>query len=524
MKTPSRFVRGLILALLAVPFTRAAETAASGQAPIKPYDAAQQQRMQWFTEARLGLFIHWGLYSIPAGQWPGRESTRRGEWIMQEEKIPSAEYEKLASQFNPVKFDAKAWVAVAQAAGFKYLVVTTKHHEGFCLFPSKLTTYDIADATPFKRDPIKELAAACHEAGIVFCVYYSVADWHHPEFPAQYSQRGFHGAPNPNADIAKYADYMRGQVRELLTNYGPIGILWFDAGGALRVPNRGELIKGDELAKMIHALQPGCLINNRAGVEADYGTPEQRIPGGKTVEPFEVCMTLNRKWGYNRFDHEWKPAPLVVRNIADIVSKGGNYLINVGPTAEGEIPAEDVAILKQVGEWTHTNAEAIYGAGPTPFGDELGAEDPAQRDKEGKPLWVSREQWRCTTRPGKLFFTLLEWPGNGGSFKLPAFPNKIKRAYFLSDPSHDLNLLLGPGRGSATAASKARILTLNPNGIDLRNGSPSPAPASPTDLGLVKLPEKPPAGLAPVLCVEIEGSVQPQQPGAKLDSKKDTGS
>src|SRR3954471_8826279 len=347
MKTPARFVFVSLFALVMAFPAGAAQTAPSGQAPVKPYDAEQQQRLKWFTEARLGMFIHWGLYSIPAGQWPGRASTRRGEWIMQEENLPSAEYEKLAAQFNPVKFDAKAWVEVAKAAGFKYLVVTTKHHDGFCLFPSALTTWDIADASPFKRDPIKELSEACKEAGIVFCVYYSVADWHHPEFPAQYSQHGFHGSPNANADIAKYADYMREQVRELLTNYGPIGIVWFDGGGALRVPNRSELIKGDELVQMIHDVQPNCLINNRGGVPADYGTPEQRIPGGKTVEPFEVCMTLNRKWGYNRFDDEWKQPPLVVRNIADIVSKGGNYLINVGPTGEGEIPAEDVRILKE---------------------------------------------------------------------------------------------------------------------------------------------------------------------------------
>ncbi len=465
MKSLPRVLRFSLATLLAgASFALAAETAANGQAPIKPYDAVQQQRLKWFTEARLGLFIHWGLYSIPAGQWPGRENTKRGEWIMQEESIPSAEYEKLAAQFNPTKFDAKAWVQLAKDAGFKYLVITTKHHEGFCLFPS-------------------ELADECHRQGIVFCVYYSVADWHHPDFPAQYSQRGFHGAPNPHADIAKYADYMRGQVRELLTNYGDVGIVWFDAGGALRVPNRGELIKGDELVAMIHQLQPKTLINNRAGVEADYGTPEQRIPGGRTVEPFEVCMTLNRKWGYNRFDHEWKPPAKVVRNIADIVSKGGNYLINVGPTGEGEIPAEDQRILREVGAWTHANAEAIYGAGPTPFGDELGYEDKAKTDKEGKPLWVDRDEWRCTTKPGKLFFTLLQWPG--AEFALPKFPNRIAKAYLLADPAH-----------TALAVQDGKVV----------------------------LPATAPAGLAPVLCVEIEGEMKYQGASTKLDTKKDTGS
>jgi alpha-L-fucosidase len=479
-------VRLFAVLLACIGSLRAAENAAAGQAPVKPYDAVQQQRLKWFTEARLGMFIHWGLYSIPAGQWPGRENNRRGEWIMQEESIPSAEYEKLAAQFNPTKFDAKAWVAVAKAAGFKYLVITTKHHEGFCLFPSKYTTYDIADATPFKRDPIKELADACHEAGIVFCVYYSVADWHHPDFPAKYSQRGFHGNPNPNADIAKYADYMRNQVHELLTNYGPVGIVWFDGGGALRVPNRAELIKGDELAKMIHDTQPNCLINNRAGVMADYGTPEQRIPTGKVDEPFEVCMTLNRKWGYNRFDREWKSPETIVRNIADIVSKGGNYLINIDPTAEGVIVPEEIAILKQVGDWTHTNAEAIYGAGGTPFGDELGYEEPGKHDKQGNPLWVAREDWRCTTKPGKLFFTLLKYPT--GAFALPKFSNAVTKAYLLADPAKRPLEIKTDAAGNRTIA----------------------------------LPAQAPAGLFPVIAVEIQGQVAPSAPKAKLDSSKDT--
>ncbi len=482
---------------LASAFAASAQTAATapstGQSAVKPYDAAQQQRMKWFSDARLGMFIHWGLYAVPAGQWAGRKSTERAEWIMLQENLTDAEYEPLAKQFNPVKFDAKAWVAVAQAAGMKYIVVTSKHHDGFSMFDSKTSPYNIVAATPFKRDPLKELAAACQDAGIVFCVYYSIADWHYPDSPAKYSQRrrdpvtnkqdprsGFHGEPADDPDVKKYDAYMRNQVRELLTNYGPIGIVWFDGGGAFRTDDRAQVLEADRMAAMIHELQPATLINNRLGVAADYGTPEQRIPGGKTVEPFEVCMTLNGHWGYNRFDDKWKSPATVVRNIADIVSKGGNYLLNVGPTAEGEIPADGIRILKEVGAWTTANAAAIYGAGPTPFGAELGYEDATKKDKEGKPVWHDRDDWRCTTQPGKLFFTLLNWPG--GKFALPKFPNKITRAYLLADPAHTALTVEG---------------------------------------GSVTLPAAAPAGLAPVLCVEIEGSVAPNSATGQLDAKQD---
>ena len=324
-------------------------------------------------------------------------------------------------------------------------------------------------------------------------MYYSIADWHHPDSPAPYSQRardlatgktdpnrGFHGAPKADADVKKYDAFMRDQVRELLTNYGPIGIVWFDGGGAFRVEGRAEVLEAEQMAAMIHQLQPNALINNRLGLDADYGTPEQRIPGGKTVEPFEVCMTLNGHWGYNRFDDKWKSPATVVRNIADIVSKGGNYLLNVGPTAEGEIPAEGIDILKKVGAWTTLNAAAIYGAGPTPFGAELGYEDATKKDKEGKPTWFDRNEWRCTTQPGKLFFTLLSWPD--GKFTLPQFPNKITRAYLLADPTH-------------TALKVAA--------------------------GAIVLPPTAPAGLAPVLCVETEGTVAAQHAGNNLDTKLD---
>src|SRR5688572_2639797 len=208
--------------------------------------AGQGDRLAWFNNAKFGLFIYWGLYAVPAGEWG--EGKNYGEWIMLQADIPVERYEGFAREFNPVKFDAREWVALAQDAGMKYLVVTAKHHDGFCMYDSKLTDYDIVDATPFKRDPLKELAEGSRKAGITFSAYYTVVDWHHPDFPARYSQirkpfpDGYHGRPRPEADIKKYAAYMKGQVQELLTHYGDLGIVWFDGGGSFRNRDRKALL------------------------------------------------------------------------------------------------------------------------------------------------------------------------------------------------------------------------------------------------------------------------------------------
>lgn len=385
------------------------------------YTDLDADRLDWFKEAKFGLFIHWGLYSVPAGEWNGKE-TKYAEWIMLKADIPVKRYEQLAKKFNPVDFDAQRWVAYAKAAGMKYIVITAKHHDGFCMFDSKLTDYTITKATPFKRDPIKELAEACKNTGIKLCIYYSVVDWHYPDFPAQYSQirkefpKGYPGNGKPDAAINKYAKYMQGQIRELLINYGPIGILWFDGGGSFCNYDRKKLLHGKELVQMIHTLQPACLINNRLGFGADYGTPEQKIPKNKLGTAFEVCMTLNHNWGYSKYDHDWKSSKEVVQNLADIVSKGGNYLLNVGPTTKGVFPSPSGDILKKAGNWLDVFGESIYDckAGP----------DDSLIDLKGGVI---------TQKPGKLYLHVFHWPSDGRIFVEGMKGSIVKKVYLLND-------------------------------------------------------------------------------------------
>ena len=379
--------------------------------------AAKADRMQWFNEARFGLFLHWGLYAVPAGEY----GTNRNyaEWIQLSAKIPNRQYEQYATQFHPVEFDAREWVRVAKAAGMKYIVITAKHHDGFCMYDTRLTGYNIVKATPFHRDPMKDLARECRKAGLKFCFYYSIPDWHHPEFPAKYSQRGFHGDPNPEADLDKYVAYLKGQVRELLTGYGPVGILWFDDGGAFKntMENRTNgavLIHAREILDEIHQLQPACLVNNRLGLPADYLTPEQRIPtNGFPGTNWETCMTLNRHWGYNKYDQNWKPPRDVIRNLVDIASKGGNYLLNIGPTAEGTLPPESVRILTEVGRWMAANGESIYGT-------------------SASPLATTPDWGRATRKGNRLYLHVFRWPEQGDLvLSGVALPRK---AYLLADP------------------------------------------------------------------------------------------
>jgi len=383
----------------------------------------KDERMEWWREARFGMFIHWGLYAVPAGEWKGEKVPGIGEWIMQRAKIPVAEYEQLAKQFNPFKFDAKEWVQIAKNAGMKYIVITSKHHDGFCLWDSKYTDYDVMDATPLKRDILGELTAECKKQGIRLCFYHSIMDWHHPDAQAPfYPNYNDTSKSNPNFD--RYVEYyLKGQLKELVENYGPLGIMWFD----------GEWVKdwtremGWDMFEYCLSLQPDTIVNNRVGngrqgmrglsksdeFAGDYGTPEQEIPAtGLPGVDWETCMTMNDTWGFKSYDHNWKSREDLLHKLVDIASKGGNFLLNVGPTAEGLIPAPSVERLAAIGEWMKVNSESIYGTTASPLGEV---------------------PWgRCTAEPGRLYLHVFDWPANG-KLEVTGIKNKVKKAYLLAD-------------------------------------------------------------------------------------------
>jgi len=412
---------------IAVTLSLALSGAASAQerpAAVPP-DPAREARLAWFREAKYGLFIHWGLYAIPAGEWKGKAVPGIGEWIMNRAKIPVREYEALAAQWNPVKFDAEAWVRLAEDAGMKYVVITSKHHDGFALFDSKVSRYDVVDATPFRRDVLKELAEACRKRGIRLGFYYSQAqDWHDPNGAGNTWDFG----PDERKDFDRYLrEKAEPQVRELLTGYGPVALVWFDTP-RLMTPARAQ-----RFTDLVRSLQPDTLIDGRLGAAGDYVTTgDNVIPSQVGDQAWETPATINHTWGYRKDDHDWKSPGDITFKLVDIVSKGGNYLLNVGPMADGTIPPPSQDALRAVGRWLKTNGEAVYGAGPTPFGDELG--EPSARgtkDLRGNPLFLPRHEWRVTTKPGRLYFTFFQEPRV--SFELPAMKNGVKRAYLLAD-------------------------------------------------------------------------------------------
>ena len=398
---------------------------------LYPISADERQkrlaRLEWFNEAKYGLFINWGLYSIPAGEWKGKPVPWIGEWIMYSAKIPVKEYEKLAEQFNPTRFDAEEWVLLAKDAGMKYLVFDCKHHDGFALYHSKVSKYNVVDATPFRRDPMKELAEACKKHGIKLCFYYSQAqDWHEPNGAGN----NWDFAPNEEKDFGQYLrDKSLPQVEELLRNYGPIGLIWFDT------PRLMTREHANQFSERVRSIQPGTLINSRLGPgdDIDYRSMgDNQIPHTVLEGAWETAATTNDTWGYKKDDHNWKTPAEVTFKLVDIVSKGGNYLLNVGPTADGVIPEPSQKLLRRVGQWLKINGEAVYDAGRTPFGDELGTPIPGKKDNRGQQAYDVKKDWRCTTKPGRLYIHFFTWPT--GRFELEGLKDKVVRAYLLADP------------------------------------------------------------------------------------------
>lgn len=391
---------------------------------------AHEARIAWWREAKFGMFIHWGLYAIPAGEWKGKTLPANVEWIQVKGGIPVNEYAELAKEFNPIRFNAEEWVQLAEDAGMKYIVFVSKHHDGFAMFKSDADSFNIFDATPWKHDPLKDLAEACARHKMKLCVYYSHnLDWHDPN--GRGNTRDF--GPEDKKEVDKYVrEKGLPQVKELLTRYGPIGIVWFDMSGGLTQQ------RAQAFADIVHSEQPECLINSRIskqGVQCDYRTMgDNSIPTDKMTIDWETAGTLNNTWGYSKSDTIWKNTGQLIFNMVDIVSKGGNYLLNVGPTAEGIILKSNQQSLRTIGKWLKVNGESIYGAAPTPFGEELHAKDSLRDEKTGKNSIRILRDWRCTSRPGKLYFHLVKWPD--GKFVLPHINGTILKAYFLADPRH----------------------------------------------------------------------------------------
>ncbi|MFI5357268.1 MAG: alpha-L-fucosidase, partial [Opitutales bacterium] len=319
-----------------------------------------QDSLAWWREARFGLFIHWGLYAIPAGVWQGKRVPYIGEWLMFREKIPVATYQKFAAQFHPRHFDAARWVQLAHDAGMRYLVITAKHHEGFAMYHSQANRYNVVDATPWAHDPMVDLARECRRRGVKLCFYYSQdLDWHHPD-----------GAWNTwdYAAAQKQPErYLREkvfpQLRELLTRYGPVGMIWFDT------PLTLSKAQSARIRRFVKQLQPRCLVSGRIGHGlGDYSLPRDNfLPPARLEGDWETCATLNHTWGYKKHDHAWKSAENLITTLVDLVSKGANYLLNVGPDADGVVPAPSAQRLRQVGAWLKVNGRAIYGTTPSPF-------------------------------------------------------------------------------------------------------------------------------------------------------------
>jgi alpha-L-fucosidase len=362
----------------------AAASAAAVPATAAAGDADREARMKWWHEARFGMFIHWGLYS----------QLGRHEWVMENEGIPVAEYEKLAASFHPQPNAARAWARLAKQAGQKYMVMTTKHHEGFCHFDSKLTNYCAPKQGP-GRDLVKEFVEAARGEGLRVGFYYSLMDWHHPD--------GARCATDQQAR-RRFVDYIHGQIRELLTNYGKIDILWYDVNWPLDVQGW----ESEKMNDMVFQLQPQIVVNNRNGLAGDFATPEQTIRAD--ARAWESCMTMNGSWGYHQADTDWKTPRTIVRNLAQCALGAGNYLLNIGPRADGSVPQESVKTLQATGQWLERNGASIY---------------------QSEKCSVSRSQFAGFSRQGNtLYMHVYYWPGQ--TVALGGLVSKVKSARLLA--------------------------------------------------------------------------------------------
>lgn len=404
--------------------------------------------LDWWRQARLGLFIHWGLYALPA----------RHEWVKSREQLSDEHYQRYFDHFYPDLFDPTGWAREAKRAGMRYVAITTKHHEGFCLWDSELTDYKVTN-TPWGKDLIGPLVEAFRAEGIRVGFYHSLIDWHHPDFAPDlhHPQRGDEAFAARPREPARYRSYLHGQVRELLTRYGKIDYLFFDFSYGEREPGgKGPAEWGsEELLLMARELQPGIVVNDRLGIPGDFVTPEQYQPqapltaGGLQV-PWEACQTLNGSWGYDRDNRDFKTPEMLVRMLVDGVSKGGNLLLNVGPTGRGEFDPATRERLAAIGAWMRRHERAVVGAGPSSF--------------------VPPPDCRYTQRSDRLYLHLFSWPYR--HVHLPGLGGRVAYAQLLNDASEVRMRVIDRPEGDKTAAGGLPPNTLT---LDLPTVAPDVA-------------------------------------------------
>ncbi len=405
-----------------------ASDTAPGQEIRQETPGARDARMKWWRDARFGIFIHWGLYSIPAGTWDGRTYGGAAEWLLDSAKVDPMRWEReLVPKFNPTRFDPQAWARIFEDSGAGYIVLTSKHHDGFCLWPTELHDYDSMKA-PSKRDLIGELAAAVAKTRVHMGLYHSFMDWHHPDY---IPRRAWDPRPPTQTSLEPFVGHVHAQLRDLLTRYPQVDVLWFD--GEWEPTWTADM--GRRTERLVRGLKPSLVINNRVGpgregmqgftkgeAFGDYHTPEQEVPAnGLPGVDWESCMTMNGSWGYHASDHNWKSARQLIRTLCETASKGGNFLLNVGPTADGEIPPESVERLAAIGRWMRVNGDAIRGTQASPFPEA--------------PPWgrvTSRTVPGADGRPElELNLIVFDWPADG-RLCLPAAMGAVRSARLLA--------------------------------------------------------------------------------------------